>query len=62
VRERGVGFLDNPNRLNVSVTRAKHLQIIFANKKFLERQKSRSPALFALSKVGSVRRYGGELL
>ena len=62
VRERGVGFLDNPNRLNVSVTRAKHLQIIFANKKFLERQKSRSPALFALSKVDSVRRYGGELL
>ncbi|MCK5345113.1 MAG: ATP-binding domain-containing protein, partial [Candidatus Heimdallarchaeota archaeon] len=29
----GIGFLDNPNRLNVAITRARHQLVIFGDKK-----------------------------
>ncbi len=58
-RNRGTGFLDNPNRLNVALTRARHLQIIFADKNFLKKQKSRSKALASLSSLTPIRTYGG---
>lgn len=33
----GVGFLDNPNRLNVAITRARHQLVIFGDKKNIAR-------------------------
>ncbi len=44
VRNRSVGFLDSPNRLNVALTRARYQLIIIGNHDFIKKQK-RSPLL-----------------
>lgn len=40
VRNNKVGFMDTPNRLNVAITRAKHLMVFIGNKKFFSECKS----------------------
>lgn len=40
VRNNKVGFMDTPNRLNVAITRSKHLQIFVGNREFFEECKS----------------------
>lgn len=38
VRNKSIGFMDNINRLNVALTRAKYQRVIVGNKKFFENQ------------------------
>ena len=40
VRNKKVGFMNSPNRLNVAVTRAKHQMVIVGNRKFFLEQSS----------------------
>ncbi|GIW71169.1 MAG: hypothetical protein KatS3mg102_0711 [Planctomycetota bacterium] len=51
VRTRGVGFLDSPNRLNVALTRARHLLVIVGNRPYFRdrRHRRRAPILWALA-------------
>lgn len=39
VRQKNTGFLDTPNRLNVAITRAKHLLVIIGNLEFFRTNK-----------------------
>ena len=36
VRNTNIGFMDTPNRLNVAITRAKHLMVFVGNKKYFK--------------------------
>ncbi len=51
VRTNSVGFLDSKNRLNVSLSRAKFMQILAGNKRFFSsnKVKNRSPILWKLA-------------
>jgi len=40
VRTRGIGFLDNPNRLNVALTRAKYQLVLVGYLENFKRKKS----------------------
>ncbi len=42
VKNQKIGFLDNINRLNVALTRAKYQRVIFGNKKFFSEQQKGS--------------------
>jgi superfamily I DNA and/or RNA helicase len=51
VRTQSVGFLDSKNRLNVSLSRAKYLQVLVGDRHFFRRNKvkNRSPILWKLA-------------
>ena len=38
MKTKGVGFLDNPNRLNVALTRARYQMIIFGDRMHFKNQ------------------------
>lgn len=40
VRNNNIGFMDNPNRINVAITRAKYQLVLVGNRKFLSGKKS----------------------
>ncbi|MBN2693330.1 hypothetical protein JXR93_01585, partial [bacterium] len=50
VRNKKIGFLDNINRLNVALTRAKYQRVIFGYKEFFLSDKNRSTHLKELAK------------
>jgi hypothetical protein len=54
VRNSGIGFLDNPNRLNVALTRAKFQLLVIGNKRHFAKQK-RSEHLLRLTKIPTER-------
>jgi superfamily I DNA and/or RNA helicase len=50
VRNKWVGFMDNPNRLNVAITRAKFQLVVFGNKEFFAKGRHKSDELRNLAK------------
>lgn len=48
-RDRGLGFMDSINRLNVALTRAKYLRVIFGNRNFFKGIHHKSDELRALA-------------
>ncbi|MCF2136445.1 MAG: AAA domain-containing protein [Candidatus Thorarchaeota archaeon] len=56
---RGVGFIENPNRLNVALTRARYQLVLIGNRTYFSKQK-RSALLRELSKLESDLTYGAD--
>ncbi len=59
VQTKRVGFMDNINRLNVAITRARFQLVIIGNQDFFKKQK-RSEALAALAKETKTFNYGSK--